>query len=132
MFTFKDHSSKLPFFTMSERPASYPKKPELKDLVLAVKGVVNWLQLGLPEPTLALIASHPDIEGHLRMMLSKWLQFDPEASWEKLTTALGKIGQNTIAANVRREYINIDSPQSLEQEAKRRKLSVHSFVNNAP
>ena len=102
---------------MSERPTSDPKKPELKDLVLAVKDVVKWhdlgLQLGLPEPTLASIALHPDIEGHLRMMLSKWLQFDLEASWEKLATALNKIENNVIAANVRREYLGIDTDAQL-------------------
>ena len=105
---------------MSERPSGDPKKPELKDLVLAVKGVVNWhdlgLQLGLPEPTLALIASHPDIEGHLRMMLSKWLQFDPEASWEKLATALGKIGQNAIAAGVRTLFMSVTVPTEPENK----------------
>ena len=98
---------------MSERPASDPKKPELKDLVIAVKDVVKWhdlgLQLGLPEATLELIATHPDIEGHLRMMFSKWLQFDPEASWEKLATALSKLGMNAIAAKVRREYLGSDT-----------------------
>ena len=108
---------------MSEPPASDPKKPELKDLLIAVKDIVNWHDLGLhldlPESKLASIATHPDIEGHRRMMLSEWLQFDPEASWEKLATALSKIGKNAIAANVRREYMN--SVQSPEQEAKRRK-----------
>ena len=102
---------------MSERPTSDLKKPELKDLVLAVKDVVKWhdlgLQLGLPEPTLASIALHPDIEGHLRMMLSKWLQYDPEASWEKLATALSKIEKNVIAANVRREFLGIDTDAQL-------------------
>ena len=94
---------------MSEPPTSDPKKPELKDLLIAVKDIVNWHDLGLhldlPESKLASIATHPDIEGHRRMMLSEWLQFDPDASWEKLATALSKIGKNTIAANVRREFV---------------------------
>ena len=106
---------------MSERPTSDPKKPELKDLLLAVRDVVNWhdlgLHLGLPEPILASIATHHDIEGHLRMMLSKWLQFDPEASWEKLTTALGKLGQNAIATSVRTQFMSVTV--STEQENKR-------------
>ena len=98
---------------MSERPICDLKKLELKDLVLAVKDVVKWhdlgLQLGLPEPTLASIALHHDIEGHLRMMLSDWLQFDPEASWKKLATALNKIGKNAIATNVRREFLGVNT-----------------------
>ena len=96
---------------MSERLISDLKQPELKDLVIAVRGVVEChdlgLQLGLPESKLALIDKHP-VEDHLRMMLSEWLQFDPEASWEKLATALSKIEKNVIAANVRREFLGID------------------------
>ena len=34
-------------------------------------------------------------------MLSEWLQYDPEASWEKLAGALTIIGKNVIAANIR-------------------------------
>ena len=131
MFTF----TKVPkgsVFAMSERPNGDLKLPELKDLVIAVRGVVEWhdlgLQLGLPESTLALIATHPDVEGHLRMMLSKWLQFDPEASWEKLATALSKIGKNAIAANIRQQFMIVSGPpaQSLEQEAKRCTYSMYT------
>ena len=84
----------VPFFTkipkeaMSEHPTSDPKKPELKDLVIALRGVVEYhdlgLQLDLPESELALIDKHP-VEDRLRMMLSEWLDFDPKASWEKLS-----------------------------------------------
>ena len=109
---------------MSEPPTSDPKKPELKDLLIAVKDIVNWhdlgLHLNLPEAKLASIATHPDIEGHRRMMLSEWLQFDSEASWEKLATALNKIGKNAIAANVKREFMSI--AQTPEQESKRSKF----------
>ena len=94
---------------MSERPTSDRKLPELKDLVIVLKDLVEChalgLQLDLPESKLALIDKHP-VEGHLRMMLSEWLQYDPEATWEKLATALNKIGKNAIAANVRREFLS--------------------------
>ena len=108
---------------MSERATGDLKKPELKDLVLAVKDVGKWhdlgLQLGLPEPKLALIDKHP-VEDRLRMMLSEWLQFDPEASWEKLATALNKLGQNAIASNIRRQFVSVTRP--VEQETKRSKF----------
>lgn len=72
---------------MLEPPTSNPKKPELKDLMVALRGVVEYhnlsLQLDLPESELALIDKHR-VENCLRMMLWKCLQFDPEASWEKL------------------------------------------------
>ena len=118
LFT-KNHT----FFAMSGAPTSNPKKPELKDLVIALRDLVEChalgLQIGLPESTLNLIDKHYDSKDHLRMMLSEWLQFDPEASWEKLAIALRKIGKNTIAANVR-----LNSVQSPEQEAKRRKCTM--------
>ena len=112
---------------MSERPIREIKLPELKDLVIALKDLVEChalgLQLGLPESKLALIDKHP-VENHLRMMLSEWLQFDTEASWEKLSRALGKIGKNAIAANIRQEFMIVSGPPTqslnLEQEAKRR------------
>ena len=100
---------------MSERP-SHPKLPELKDLVIALRELVEChalgLQLGLPESTLKLIDKHP-VEDHLRIMLSEWLQYDPEASWEKLATALSKIGKNVIAADVKREFLGIDTHTQL-------------------
>ena len=119
--------TKIPIFAMSERPIMEIKLPELKDLVIALKDLVEChalgLQLGLPESKLALIDKHP-VENHLRMMLSEWLQFDTEASWEKLTRALGKIGKNAIAANIRQEFVIVSGPPTqslnLEQEAKRR------------
>jgi hypothetical protein len=110
-------------FAMSELPTSDPKKPELKDLVIALRGVVEYhdlgLLIGLPESELALIDMHP-VEDRLRKMLSKWLQFDSEASWEKLATALEKIGKKVIAANVRREFMSVVQPP--EQESKRSKF----------
>ena len=115
-------------FSMSDRPPSDSQRPQLRDLIVVLKGVTAWhdlgLHLGLPESTLAVIALHHDTSGHLRMMLSNWLSFDNEASWEKLATALNKIGENVIAADVRRQFvinkIASDPSPSSEQEAKRR------------
>ena len=118
---------------MSEPPTNDPKKPELKDLVIALRGVVEYhdlgLQLDLPESTLKLIDKHHDSKDHLRMMLSEWLQFEPEASWEKLATALSRIGKNAIAASVRRrEFMSIAQPP--EQENKRSKFEWFVVVKN--
>ena len=83
---------------------------KLRHIVVAVRDVITeWhelgLHLGLPEPDLKLIGSNPDIEGHLRMMLSKWLGYDPQASWDKLANALTTMGKNAIAANIRSKYV---------------------------
>lgn len=110
---------------MSDRPTDM-KIPELKDLVIAVRDLIEWhdlgLQLGLPEATLRLIALHPDVRGHLRMMFSEWLQYDPGASWEKLAAALNRIGKNAIAANIRIKSMGVEAQSmAVEPEAKKRK-----------
>ena len=114
---------------MSE-PRGKPKL-ELKDVVFAVKDVTEWYDLGLyldlPDAILATIASHPDVEGHRRMMLSKWLQYDREATWEKLVSALLKMGKNVIAENIRRQFMGIvaqttfNIKSTVDQEARKRK-----------
>jgi hypothetical protein len=118
---------------MSEPPTSDPKKPELKDLVIALRGVVEChdlgLQLGLPESTLKLIDKHP-VEDHLRIMLSEWLQFDPEASWEKIAVALSKIGKNAIAVNVRREFMSVVQPPEQESEKSKFDILRSNFVDH--
>ena len=92
---------------MSDHPSDLELK--LQHAVVSVKDVTEWydlgLQLGLPDSTLASIASHPDVKGHKRTMLSEWLQYDPEASWEKLASALTTIGKKVIAANIRRQFL---------------------------
>ena len=106
-------------------------KLELKDVVIAMKDVTEWYELGLqlrlPDSTLALIARDPDVAGHQRMMLSKWLQFDTEASWEKLAAALAVIGKNVLAENVRRRFMGAVaqiSNRELDQDAKKREINV--------
>ena len=83
---------------------------KLQHIVVAVRDVnTEWyglgLQLGLPEHILKPIGSHPDVEDRLRVMLSKWLDYDPQASWDKLANALNTMGKNAIAANIRSEYM---------------------------
>ena len=83
---------------------------KLQHIVVAVRDVnTEWhglgLQLGLPEHILKPIGSHPDVEDRLRVMLSKWLDYDPKASWDKLANALNTMGKNVIAANMRSKYV---------------------------
>ena len=118
---------------MSDRPGELEFK--LQHIVIAVRDVATeWydlgLQLGLPEHILKLIGSNPDIEGHLRMLLSKWLDYDPEASWDKLANALNTMRKNAIAANIRSKYvrtvsesISVDSVPD-QEDTKARKFTV--------
>ena len=107
---------------MSDCPTDF--KLELKDVVLAVKDITEWhdlgLQLGIPDGTLKLIASHPDIGSHRRMMLSEWLQFDTKATWGKLATALETMGKRVVAEKIRRQFVGVRD-QDLESEANDRK-----------
>ena len=69
---------------MSERPDDTDFK--LRHIVTALRDVVTeWHEVGiyldLPEYILKPIGSNPDVEGSLRMMVSKWLSYDPQASW---------------------------------------------------
>ena len=92
---------------MSDRASDLDFK--LQHIVIAVQDVGDWydlgLQLGLPDSTLAAIASHPDIRGHKRLMLSEWLKRDTEASWDKLASALSIIGENVVSANIRSRFV---------------------------
>jgi hypothetical protein len=92
---------------MSDRPSDLEFK--LQHIIITVQDVGEWydlgLQLGLPDSALAAIASHPDVRGHKRLMLSEWLKRDTEASWDKLAGALSVIGENVVAANVRSRFM---------------------------
>ena len=90
--------------------ADTAKHLELKDLVLAVKDVADWyglgLQLSLPEYMLNIIkAERLPVEESMREMLSKWLDYDPEASWEKMASALEAMGKKAVAENIRRQFV---------------------------
>ena len=104
---------------MSDRPRDV--ELELHEVVIAVNDVAGeqWydlgLQLRLPTFILDPIASHP-VDVRKRMMLGKWLQYDPEASWEKLACALTLIGHKTTAANVRSQFVRIVTAASEDRE----------------
>ena len=91
---------------------------KLQHIVVAVRDVnTEWhglgLQLGLPEHILKPVGSHPDVEDRLRVMLSKWLDYDPLANWDKLANALNTMGKNAIAANIRSKYVRAVSSQTI-------------------
>ena len=95
--------------TMSDRLKDL--EVELRDVIVALKDVAGtqWydlgLQLKLPPSILDTIASdHQTADDCKRIMLRKWLQSDPEASWEKLAAALTLTGHETTAAVIRRQF----------------------------
>ena len=96
---------------------------ELREVVVALKDVTGrqWydlgLQLRLPPSILDFIDSHPNVEDHKRMMLRRWLQFDPDASWEKLAYALDLTGHKTTAASIRSQFVKVTAEVTSEPGA---------------
>ena len=116
---------------MSDRTSDLEFK--LQNIVIAVKDLITeWhdlgLQLGLPDSTLKLIGSNPDIEGRLRMMLSKWLDYDTEGSWEKLANALTTMGKNVVAANIRSKFV-LRAATTLEADDDTTGMSYKSYTS---
>ena len=92
---------------MSDQPK---ETIELRELLVAVTDVTDWYGLGvhlsLPRHMLDTIkAERLPVQESMRETLMKWLDYDPEASWEKLTSALEAIGKRAVAENVRSQFI---------------------------
>ena len=101
---------------MSDRPDEL--KLSLKNIARAVKSVTcSWYNigvfLGVPESTLNTINQERDVERHQVMMLAKWLNLDPDASWEKLVSALDDVGEEAVAARIKSEFVDVVLPQKL-------------------
>ena len=84
---------------------------ELRDVIVTLKDVAGtqWYDLGLqlklsPSTLDTIAADHQISDDSKRVMLRKWLQIDPEASWEKLAVALTLTGHKTAAAVIRRQF----------------------------
>jgi hypothetical protein len=114
-------------------------KFKLKNILTALRDIATeWrgvgTQLDLPEHMLKMVGSSQDVEDRLQMMLSKWLDYDPEASWDKLANALNAMGKNTIAANIRSKSVGAvmnsqtipedSQPAPDQEETRARKFTV--------
>ena len=77
-----------------------------KNAVNATKGVINWYELGIEldfdESDLDVIkANHPDdVMGAKNKCIGKWLDRDPHKSWDKLASALRKIGRINLSDKI--------------------------------
>lgn len=120
------------------------RRPELLDVLLALQDVTEWqtlgIYLGLRNAIITQIASHHDVSTHKWMMISKWLDDDTEASWEKLASALANMGKNVVAADIRRLHVSSATTQiagetstrttDREEESQLRKLKLALVQNN--
>ena len=115
------------------------QKIELRELLVAVKDFTEWYNLGvhlaLPVYVLDTIkAERLSVQDSTREMLKKWLDYDPEASWEKLASALEAIDKRTVAENVRRQFVrSLTSVAAVRtqtvdaDDAKTRKYQIYSL-----
>ena len=74
--------------------------------------VLDWHILGtkldLPVHILEKIRIDYSVYGTDRQkqeMINKWLAYDTKASWSKLASALGKMGNHTLAKKIQDKYI---------------------------
>ena len=91
---------------------------ELRDVIVALKDVAGtqWYDLGLQLRLSASIldtiaADHQTADDCKRVMLRKWLQSDPEASWERLAAALTLTGHKTAATVIRSQFSLVTTPK---------------------
>ena len=85
--------------------------PELKELEVALTKL-TWseftsfaLQLGLENHTLETIEQEKRVTREReRAALHRWLDSDPNASWERVVSCLRVIGKEELAADVREKY----------------------------
>ena len=50
-------------------------------------------------------AERLSVQESMGEMLKRWLDYDPEASWEKLASALDTIGKSAVAESIRRQFV---------------------------
>jgi len=72
--------------------------------------VPDWYNLGtkLALPDYKLREIRLDSTGTVQQrldMISKWLAYDTEASWNKLAGALEEMGMHVVAEEIRNQYI---------------------------
>ena len=97
---------------MSENPDRL--RPELADVLKAINDVTShekcytlFLRLGLSRQILDNILSNTDRQMHKIAMIGKWLDQDPDASWEKLASVLVEIEHSASAQCIRQQFMSI-------------------------
>ena len=85
--------------------------PTIRDLLDAVRDVVDWhslgLELKLSAADLRTIELQYSVHGVPRQksaMFDRWLAQDVDASWSTLAAALDRMGENKAARAVREKY----------------------------
>ena len=78
----------------------------IKDIEITTRWRDLGLELLVDNKSLKEIeANHPgDVSARCRAMFEKWLEKSPNASWSQLVTSLNKIGLNTAADVISKQF----------------------------
>ena len=78
-----------------------------------LKSVSDWqnlgTKLGLPDHLIEEIRMDVNVYGIVRQrqrMITRWLDYDLNASWSKLADALEEMGSNKVAKDIRDKYVH--------------------------
>ena len=78
-----------------------------------LKSVSDWqtlgTKLGLPDHMIEEIRINANVYGIVQQrqrMITRWLDYDLNASWSKLADALEEMGSNKVAKDIRDKYVH--------------------------
>ena len=80
-------------------------KPKLEDLLIKLRNELT--RKDVQELLIILkVEGWRNLSPEFRLLdaMTLWLEFDPEASWEKLVNALKNIAKNTLAESLKKKY----------------------------
>ena len=81
----------------------------LKNIDQILTEVLDWhtlgTKLGIPGHSLGEIHSAYGIALQKQEMITTWLEYDTEASWEKLANALKEMGKHVVATKIWNAYV---------------------------
>ena len=86
--------------------------PSLQNVLTAVQSLTVaktknlMIHLGVPLNALDDIEKHYPADNHKAYFVQKWLDIDPNASWERLVSTLRQIELPVLATDIESEFIS--------------------------
>ena len=84
-----------------------------RNIAVMLKSMSDWqtlgIKLGLPDFMIEEIRINVNVYGIVQQrqrMITKWLEYDLNASWSKLADALEEMGSNKVAKDIRDKYVH--------------------------
>ena len=84
-----------------------------RNIAIMLKTVVDWqilgTKLGLPYHMIEEIQIDTNVNGSVQQrqkMITRWLDYDLNASWSKLADALEEMGINNVGKDIQDKYVH--------------------------